>query len=185
MKKLLYASLAVAVLAVASFSSCSKGSAGATGATGATGPAGPDSVYYSAWIPANFTGATDQNGDSLYYQNITCGNVTQGILDSGLIISYIGQLVSGTYVDVQPTLNYNVFEDFELSSVYFSTASTANGGIGTTGNGGVLGLRFIIIPGDVAAASTDFKGLSKTQIQTMSYDKINQILGNKLSVKTN
>ena len=133
----------------------------------------------------DFTGAI-VNGDSVYGQTINCAEITQSILDSGMITSYIGYLgTSGDYADVEPTLNYGVYEDFELGTATYSTNPTSNGGIGESGNNGALSIRFIIIPGAVLATTDNFKGLSKTQIQEMSYDDLNKATGGKLKPSSN
>jgi hypothetical protein len=173
MKKFSQLTLAGAVLVLMALASCSKGS---NGATGATGPAGPDSVYYSGWTTLDFTGSTDGNGDSLYGQSISCGNLTQGILDSGLIISYVGVLgTNEDYVDVEPTVNYDIFDDYEVGVISFFSYPTSDGGIGTEENSAVA-LRFVIIPGAVLTSTTAFQGMSKAQITTLSYEKMSTIL---------
>jgi hypothetical protein len=183
--KLLKASLGAAVVAIAFLASCSKGS---TGATGPAGPAGPDSVYHSGWTVLDFTGSTDQSGDSLYGQVINCAQLTQVILDSGMVVSYIGEAgpgSTGEVTDVVPTASFPVFEDYEVGSIYYYTYSTSDGGFGTMFNNSYYALRFVIIPGSVLVSTDAFKGLSKAQIATMSYDKLTSALGNKATVVTN
>lgn len=186
--KLLKASLAAAVVAIAFLASCSKGS---TGATGPAGPAGPDSVYYSAWDSLVFSGSTDNSGDSLYGQIISCAELTQGILDSGMIVSYVGEAgygSTGQITDVIPASSFPVFEDYEVGSIYYYTYSTSDGGFGTYYNN-QLALRFVIIPGKVLATTEAFKGMNKAQISTMSFTKLTGIIGtatgNKATVVTN
>ena len=77
--------------------SCQKGAtgpAGANGATGATGPAGPDSVIHSKWVTLSMSIAGTQANsgggiDTFYTQTITAPAITQRILDSGLVLTYL------------------------------------------------------------------------------------------------
>jgi hypothetical protein len=181
--KLLKASLATAVVGIAFLASCSKGS---TGATGPAGPAGPDSVYHSDWANLAFTGGTDDYGDSLYGEAFSCAQLTQGIIDSGMVVSYIGfagQGGGGDITDVYPTTSYPIFENYEVGSIFFYTPPTPNG-YGLTLNG-AADLRWVIIPGTVLTTTTAFKGMSKAQISTMSYEKLMTAAGNKATVVTN
>lgn len=181
MKKLKLFSLLGVVAAIGLYS-CSKGP---SGATGPQGPAGPDSVYHSAWINADFIGGLDQYGDSEYVMAVQAPNITQGILDSGLVISYISSLdANGIFSDVEPLNGLPVYEDYTPGIIYYTTYPTNENAYGTTLNG-VAALRFVVIPSAVLASTSSFSGLSKAQIRTMSYSKITSILGNSGTVIKN
>lgn len=173
MKKIKLFSLPALAVVIGLYS-CSKGD---TGATGAKGPAGPDSVYYSTWTTIAFTGAY-ADGDSSYGQVIPAANLTEGILDSGVVLSYIGQQGSGGFTDVAPVSEFGLFEDYEVGSITYSTSPTSEGGIGTSENG-YLALRYVLIPGSVLATSSTFKSLTKAQIKSMSYNSVLSALGAK------
>jgi len=163
------------LVVVVALYSCSKGD---TGAAGPKGPAGPDSVYHSNWINANLAGALDQNGDSVYFQDVPAPNITQGILDSGLIISYISTLdQSGQFTDVEPLNGLPLYEDYLFGDIEYTTIPANQGGFGLTLNGSAA-VRYVVIPGSVLASTDAFKGMSKAQIKTMSYSKVTSILGN-------
>lgn len=177
MQKLMNVSLAIAVLAIASFSSCSKGAKGDTGATGATGAAGPDSVYYSNWTNVSMTGGVDSQGDSTYSEGISASVITQGIIDSGLVITYVGVNAGGSDItDIEPADNY-METDISIGAIYLISY---NGDL--TGD---FAFRYVVIPGSVLTTDAAWQGLSKTQIRALSYDQVNQKLGNKLSTKVN
>ena len=182
MKKLkLFSLLGLAV--VIGLYSCSKG---ATGATGPQGPAGPDSVVSTGWTTLVFTGAYDAStGDSTYGQIISSSYLTQGILDSGVVISYVGENNGGVITDVTPAASFPIYEDYEVGSIAYYTYSANEGGFGLYYNN-TLALRFVIIPSAVVSNTSALQGLSKGQIQTMSYDKITSILGNSgVTIKSN
>ncbi len=182
--KLLKAFLATAVVAIAIFTSCSKGS---TGATGPAGPAGPTDVYHSAWDSLVFTGGTDSYGDSLYGETFSCSALTQEIIDSGMVVSYIGfagPSGNGLITDVYPTTSYPIYENYEVGSIFYYTAPTSENGYGLTLNN-YAALRWVIIPGTILTTNSTLKGMSKAQISTMSYEKLLSAAGDKATVITN
>src|SRR6266851_4778283 len=75
--------LVAAVILITGMISCKKGD---TGPAGPAGPAGPDSVVYSNWIPLTFTYVAT---DTAFEDTILAPTITEGILDSGVILSYI------------------------------------------------------------------------------------------------
>ncbi|MES1249735.1 MAG: hypothetical protein ABUL46_03580, partial [Chitinophaga rupis] len=77
---------------------CKKGD---TGPEGPQGPAGPDSVYSSPWITD--LSPTYVPDDTLYelIPPLSAPSITQGILDSGIVLSYVN-FGSGTNYDVVP-----------------------------------------------------------------------------------
>src|SRR5450432_2005117 len=87
----------VAAIIVIGLASCSKSG---TGSTGPAGPPGPDSVIYSAWITLNFTyDAADTTIG--FEETIQAPNITAGILDSGVILSYIQFTDTANVVHIQ------------------------------------------------------------------------------------
>lgn len=66
------------------------GAAGPTGPTGATGAQGATNAFYSAWItPATNTSGFDSiNPISWYTWNIPAPEITQAVIDKGLVIAY-------------------------------------------------------------------------------------------------
>src|ERR1700710_1967071 len=85
MKNLNLLSIA-SVCIITALAACSKGN---TGPAGARGPAGPDSVMHSPWIALNTPFSTT---DSSYEQTITASALPSKILDSGVVLSYVGLL---------------------------------------------------------------------------------------------
>ena len=155
---------------------CKKGDtgpAGAAGAAGATGPAGPDSVLTSGWISL---ATTQDTGDTLWAQDLAAPLLTQDILDNGVVISYIN------IVDANNNNNYiNVsaaggllFETYDVGNIFITSDQDLTG----------LPYRYVVIPGKVAASNAAFIGLTKQQIQTMSYSQVTKALGTS-SASTN
>jgi hypothetical protein len=66
------------------------GPAGPTGPTGSTGAQGATNAFYSAWItPATNTAGYDAiNPISWYTWNIPAPEITQAVIDKGLVIAY-------------------------------------------------------------------------------------------------
>jgi hypothetical protein len=158
--------LVVAVIAVG----CSKGT---TGPAGPAGPAGPDSVVYGGWQLLNLVyNANDQ----LDEQTIPAPGITQQILDSGVILTYVGQPNgNGGASDVASgsvfLAEYGVSEDYSVGSI--SLAGDTN-----LVNG--LDYRYVVVPGKVSdgtMVSGPLKGMTKQQVQDMSYAEITKIVG--------
>jgi hypothetical protein len=173
-KKIKLLSLA-GLVAVIALASCSKGSNGATGATGATGPAGPDSVLHSAWIALAMT-LSVSSGDSTYTQNISASAITQNILDSGMVISYLEVIDNNG--------NSLVENAASILEVEYVVGAINVFGYGTYGDYSGYGFRYVIIPGTILTNSV-LKGMSKAQIQNLSYDKLNAIVGTTGTVSGN
>lgn len=186
MKKLLYVSLTAALVALLSFPSCSKGPKGDTGAqgpkgdTGTQGPAGQDSVYHSPWAQLTAKGTTLSNGDSLYYEDFSASVVTQAIIDSGVVLSYVGLLNGTTVSDVENASDNGMITDAEVGVIDVSASYNF-----TTNDLNPIVYRFVVIPGSVLITDGAFQGLSKETIKKMNYSDLNKALGNTLSVQGN
>jgi hypothetical protein len=160
--------LCAATIIVIGMISCSKGSAGPAGATG---PAGPDSVVYSNWIALSFTYNTT---DSLYEDTLSAPTITSGILDSGVILTYIESPDANNVLHIQPVsaLNYVISEDYSIGHInILSTQDLTN-----------LEYRYVTIPGSKAAgnsAARKVNGYTISQLKAMSYAQVQQVLANK------
>jgi hypothetical protein len=142
---------------------CQKGS---SGPQGPPGPAGPDSVIYSSWVTLN----TPYNStDSGYEQTINAASITQNIIDKGIILTYI-----------DPQGNGNIFP---TSSVGFAISETYSVGqiaifsvVDLTG----MEYRYVVVAGSIQGnkiVSGPAKGLTKEQLQTMSYEAVQKLVG--------
>jgi hypothetical protein len=162
--------LCVAVIIVLGLTSCSKSG---TGSAGPAGPAGPDSVVYSAWIPLNFTyNATD----SSYEDTLVAPNITPGILDSGVILSYIqfADQFGVEHIQSIASLGSFLFEDFSpgeinITSPYVDLTNYL--------------YRYVIIPGSLAAgnsaATRKVNGYTTAELKAMSLAQVQQVLSSK------
>jgi len=157
--------LAVATIVIMGMVGCSKGN---TGPAGPVGPAGPDSVLHSSWITLN----TPYNAsDSLYEETLTAPAITQRILDSGVILSYV-QYTQNSVVHIQSiaSLGSFIFEDFivgkiNLASPNFDLTSYL--------------YRYIIIPGSKkinSAGTGKVYGYTPEELKAMSYEQAEQVL---------
>ena len=161
--------LVAAVIIIIGMISCSKGS---TGPAGPAGPAGPDSVVYSAWTPLALTYAP---ADTLFEQIINAPSITQAILDSGVILSYVNFLeTNGTY-HVVPTAGLTgigIFEDFAVGQINIESVQ----------NYSSLPYRYVTIPGSLktgnSASTQKVKGYTIQELKAMPYEQVQQVLGN-------
>ncbi|HEY4154639.1 MAG TPA: hypothetical protein VGM24_04410 [Puia sp.] len=148
--------------------SCKKGD---TGPAGPAGPAGPDSVVYSAWIPLSPTYNAD---DTLFEQTISAPSITQAILDSGVILSYVNFGSTGSY-DVVPVsaVNYLIQEDFSVGSISLLIPPSYD----LSG----LPYRYVTIPGSKIEGNRStgaVKGITIQELKTMPYAKVQALLEN-------
>jgi hypothetical protein len=160
---------AAAVILLIGMISCSKGS---TGPAGPAGPAGPDSVVYSVWTPLALTYVA---ADTLFEQTISAPSITQAILDSGVVLSYVNFLEqNGTY-HVVPTAGLTgigIFEDFAVGQINIESVRDYSS----------LPYRYVTIPGSMktgnSASTQKVKGYTIEELKAMPYEQVQQVLGN-------
>jgi hypothetical protein len=163
--------LCAATVIIIGMSSCSKGTTGPAGPTGPKGPAGPDSVVYSNWITLTFTYNAN---DSLYHDTLSAPTITAGILDSGVILTYIEFPDANNVAHIQPVsaLNYIISEDYSVGEInILSTQDLTN-----------LQYRYVTIPGSLLAGNSAIRkvnGYTTAQLKAMSYAQVQQVLANK------
>jgi hypothetical protein len=157
----LFAGVALVVLG------CSKGT---TGPAGPKGPAGPDSVVHSNWIILAMTRNVTSANDTFYTQTINAPALTQRILDSGIILTYLSDLGN------PPTV--------VNATTYFSSELFSAGSIDLTsfidGDFSGFGYRYVLVPGSIVTGnvvSGPAKGLTKKQLMTMSYESVEKLIG--------
>ena len=153
--------------------SCKKGD---VGPAGPAGPAGPDSVSTSAWITLNMSVDTTIGTTTYYVQEIAAPAITQTVLDSGIILGYF------KYAD--PSQGTQVFNASEAANI---TYSVGNAEVLSVGNDwtGYFDFRYVIVPGTLTLANSiksgRAKGLTKSQLQNMSYSEVQNLLKNSSS----
>jgi hypothetical protein len=144
---------------------CSKGS------VGPAGPAGDASVLHSAWVslvtPYNAT-------DSDYEEALNASAITSTIVDSGVVLSFIGipgGAPNGTDTAVFTLADASSFigpatAEFYVGGIYFYSLNDYTG----------LLYRYVIIPGS-ALTNSAFKQYTKAQLKTMPYSTVQKLLG--------
>lgn len=161
--------LCVATIIAIGVTSCSK--TGNTGPAGPAGPAGPDSVISSGWITLSTTYNTN---DSLYEGTIPATALTESILDSGIILTYIN-FSTTSVADIQPVsaLNYFISEDYTVGQINILSTEDLSG----------LPYRYVIIPASKtagnSAATRKVNGYTTSQLKAMSYAQAQQVLSSK------
>ncbi|HTQ26606.1 MAG TPA: hypothetical protein VMI35_00685 [Puia sp.] len=154
---------------------CSKGS---TGPAGPQGPAGPDSVIHSAWIQLNMTAYLDNYNDTFYYQAISAPAITQGVLDSGIILTYLDVPDPNTGADNLVSAAVYIQEYYALDSIFLY--SFAGGGATSGVDYSGLSYRYVVVQGtikDGTIASGPAKGLTLKQLQNMTYAAVQKLFG--------
>ncbi len=160
--------VAIAVILAIGVMSCSKGS---TGPAGPVGPAGPDSVQYSIWSPLALTYVA---ADTLFEQTIVAPGITNGILDSGIVLSYIQFTDQSNNVHIQSiaSLSNVMFEDYSLGKINFYAYFDLTG----------YSYRYALIPGSLKTGNSTgnikVKGYTIQELKAMSYEQVQQVLAN-------
>jgi hypothetical protein len=146
--------------------SCSK-----TGATGAAGATGTANVMYSNW---NNLSMSFNSSDSAYEQTIAADSLTQAVLDSGLVLSYIKYTNAAGQTQVENTDTY-MEEVLGLKSIkLYSYAYDFTG----------VPFRYIIIHGGTdignrsSASSALIQGHTRREWKSMSYEQVTVLLAN-------
>ncbi|MDP9042677.1 MAG: hypothetical protein M3N30_11910, partial [Bacteroidota bacterium] len=152
--------------------SCSKGSTGPAGPAGAAGPAGPDSIVYSPWIPLAFT---YNSTDTAFEDTLIAPSITKGILDSGVILTYINAADQNGNYHVIPTsalVTLSIFEDFSIGKINLVSINDYS----------TLPYRYVTIPGSMkagaSAAEQKIKGYTVQELKAMPYEQVRQVLAN-------
>ena len=157
--------LAVATIVIMGLVGCSKGD---TGPAGPAGPAGPDSVMYSSWITLALTYNTT---DSLFEQKIPAPSITQGILDSGLVLSYIqytDQNTNEVHIQAIASLGSLIWDDYSVGNVnMFANLDLSD-----------YLYRYVAIPGStkVNGTAAKIKGYTPSELKAMSYEQVQKVL---------
>ena len=164
--------LAVVTIIIMGLVGCSKGTTGPAGPAGPVGPAGPDSVLYSPWITLN---TVYNSNDTLYEDTITAPSITNAIIDSGVILSYVQFTDQNSVVHIQPmaSLGSFVFEDFSVGKIDIAVR-----GFDLTN----YLYRYVIIPGSKKTLSTQpgqIKGYTPAELKAMPYQQALQVISGK------
>ena len=149
------------------FIACSKGD---TGPAGPAGPTGPGSVTYSSWITLNMTQNATSAGDTFYTQTLVTPSLTQGIIDSGIILTYVAFKDNSNITNVLSATPYFTVIIYYPDSIYLEAPIDLTG----------IFFRYVLVPGSVSAGtvtSGPAKGMTVAQLQTMSYAAIRKLLG--------
>jgi hypothetical protein len=157
--------LAVATIVIIGLVGCSKGD---TGPAGPAGPAGPDSVYSSKWISLTAT----QVDTSAFVDSIIAPSITKGILDSGMILSYVNlPEPDGTYhvLPVSAVETQQFFDDYSIGKInIFATFDFTD-----------VAYRYVTIPGSKTVgngSARTYHGYSAQELKSMSFEKIQQVV---------
>ena len=143
---------------VAGLAACNKTSVGATGATGTA------NVLYANW---NTLAMTYNSTDSAYEQTITADSITQSVLDSGLVLSYIKYTNSAGAQQVENADSY-METVLGLKSIFLYSYLHDFSGVS---------YRYIVIHGGTAISgravqtNNTILGYTAAQWRAMAYDK--------------
>jgi hypothetical protein len=123
-------------------------------------------------VTLNFT---YNKNDSAYEDTLVASAITSGILDSGVILSYIQFTDQNKVVHIQPiaSLGSFFFEDFSPGHINLSSPN-----VDLTN----YLYRYVIIPGSKktnGVSTAKVKGYTSSELKAMSYDQVQQVLTEK------
>lgn len=154
-----------AVLFVVFITACTK-----KGDTGATGAKGTANVMYSSWASLKMS---YNSTDSAYEQTITADSITQSVLDSGLVLTYIKYTNSAGQSRVESADTYMQtvlgLKSIQLYSYVYDLTGVP--------------FRYIVVQGGtplggrLAAGSDLIQGFTKAQWKAMTYEEVLGRLG--------
>lgn len=168
---------------------------GTNGTDGADGADGNANVIYSDWFTPSWTKTTDAFGRDLFEHDEAAADITQDILDSGVILVY-GQL-NGYNSDLWPTyqvgllplvITYNT--DIDTWTLIFSVGNLRIRLINNNNSYSSLSIlyqfRYIIIPSNNLANKSSSKSkqdikdmLSNYGVDISNYDEVCDFYGIK------
>ncbi len=143
---------------------------GQQGAQGEQGPTGNANIIASQWIDADFSNNTDYS-----YFYIDAPDITQEIIDSGVILAYgkepFGAIVSIPFVFGKASYYFAVEPS---GRIIFIGSSTDGSNISFTI---IEQVRYVIIPASTGGATTKimnrlYNGYTEEELKAMSYDEL-------------
>ena len=165
MKNLKFFSVLFVLVALVAIS-CSKGT---TGPPGPPGPAGPDSVLHSKWIVLAMKQNVGSANDTFYTQNIVAPAITQRILDSGIVLSYLSIVDTANVTIVVNASVYFTSEIFKPQAIELLSLTDYSG----------FSYRYVVVPGTITSgtvASGPARGLTTQTLRNMSYSALEKLL---------
>lgn len=154
MKKRNFTALFVLACTVFYFG-CQKGDTGPAGAKGAPGSA---NVQYSSWTPLAMT---FNFSDSLYEQTLRADSLTQRIIDSGIVITYLKFTDPSTQATTIVNAGTYMEEDFSVGQIKLYSQY----------NFSSYNYRYVLIPGGVKVGRmSSGQIISKSNAKNVSYE---------------
>lgn len=127
-----------------------------------------DSVFYSPWTQLKMTSV----GDTVYYEDITASRLTQSVLSSGVVLSYLGSPSTSDTV-VANASDYGLYQVLHVGYVEVQSFGYLNDF--SYSSSGYL-YRYVIIPGSVLT-TTSLKNFSVQQLNKMTFTDVQKAIG--------
>jgi hypothetical protein len=146
------------------YTGCKKGD---TGPAGAQGPKGTANVQYSNWLPLSMHFST---ADSLFEQTIKADSLTQGIIDSGLVLTYLKYTDPNTNETTLVNAENYLQETFTPGNIELFAGFDFSG----------INFRYMLIPGGLKVGRLSGNPhLSRDIRKTITYEEALQMTGQK------
>jgi len=126
-----------------------------------------DSVFYSAWMQLKMTNV----GDTAYYQDISASRLTQTVLSTGVVLSYLGSPGSSD-TSVVNASDYGLYQILDVGNIEVQSYGYLNDM--SYSNSGLL-YRYVIIPGSVLT-TTSLKDFSIQQLNKMKFTDVQKVI---------
>lgn len=134
------------------------------------GPSAKDTVYYSPWETISMS-PTD-GGDTIYTGTISASKITETVLSSAAILTYLGEpgYPSAGDTAAEIAVDYGLY----CTEVPGAIDLTSLGYLNDFSTGGPYGFvfRYVVIPGTILETT----GLTRQQLKSMNYTEVTKVL---------
>jgi hypothetical protein len=159
--KILFPILVTLTIGAVSMISCSKSNNSTTVVK--------DSIYYSPW--ENIVMSPTDGGDTIYTGTISASSITETILSSGAVMTYLGEpgYPSAGDTAAEIAVDYGLYCTEVPGAIDLTSLGYLNDF--STGNYGFL-FRYVVIPGTILETT----GLTRQQLKSMSFTEVTKAL---------
>lgn len=152
------------------------------GPVGPMGPAGYDgkdaNVISSPWITPASNAWTYDNVTKEYYYDIADNEITQDIVENGVVLAYMTSPDDIPTNSVRPLPAYAMGCDWTFLIHSYGSIEITSNAIANPGNVDIS-FRYILIPATIYLKSTKLKSKSIVELKNMPYEEVCSMFGIK------
>lgn len=146
---------------------------------GKEGPPGLDgnaNVISSPWISPASNSWTYDNVKKEYYYDIADNEITQDIVENGVVLAYMTSADDTPANSVRPLPAYTMGCDWTFLIHSYKSIEFTSNAVANPGNV-AISFRYILIPASVYLKSARLKSKSITELKNMPYEEVCNMFG--------